>query len=105
MEMARVVGQVVSTIKHAGLAGFTLLLVEEVDQTGQPHGNSERSEAQVPYVALDLTGAGTGEVVLIARGSGARVPEQSSGAPTDAAAVAIVDSVVLGTQVSFTTGS
>ena len=104
MEMARVVGQVVSTVKHQGLAGFTLLLVETVDQTGQAlDGRDEPSTA--PYVALDLTGAGTGEIVLIAHGSGARVPDRSAGAPTDAAAVAIVDSVVLGTQVSFTTGS
>jgi microcompartment protein CcmK/EutM len=104
MEMARVVGQVVSTVKHAGLTGFTLLLVETVDQKGQP-AESRDLPGSAPYVALDLTGAGTGEVVLVARGSGARVPDQSAGAPTDAAAVAIVDSVVLGTQVSFTTGS
>jgi ethanolamine utilization protein EutN len=104
MEMARVVGQVVSTVKHPGLAGFTLLLVETVDQTGQTRGSDDAPNS-APYVALDLTGAGTGEVVLIARGSGARVPDQSSGAPTDAAAVAIVDSVVRGTHVSFTTGS
>jgi ethanolamine utilization protein EutN len=104
MEMARVVGQVVSTVKHPGLAGFTLLLVETVDQTGQPSEGGDLP-GSTPFVALDLTGAGTGEVVLIARGSGARVPDQSAGAPTDASAVAIVDSVVLGTQVSFTTGS
>ena len=104
MEMARVVGQVISTVKHPGLAGFPLLLVTPVGPSGEvPEGDD--APTPPPYVALDLTGAGTGEVVLVARGSGARVPDQTSGAPTDAAAVAIVDSVVVGTQVSFTTGS
>lgn len=104
MEMARVVGQVVSTVKQPGLSGFTLLLVTPVDPSGQVPGGDD-AVAPAPYVAVDLTGAGTGEVVLVARGSGARIPAQTAGAPTDAAAVAIVDSVIVGAQVSFTTGS
>jgi ethanolamine utilization protein EutN len=99
MELARVLGQVVSTVKHEGLTGFTLLLLRSVDPAGV-----DLTEAMT-FVAVDLTGAGTGEVVLVTRGSGARVPVLSSGVPTDAAAVAIVDSVSMGQQTTFSMGS
>jgi microcompartment protein CcmK/EutM len=99
MELARVQGQVVSTVKHSGLTGFTLLLLRPVDASGT------EIDTAVTFVAIDLVGAGTGEVVLVTRGSGARVPTNSAITPTDAAAVAIVDSVSIGQQSIFSTGS
>lgn len=89
MELGRVTGQVVSTIKQDGLHGLKLLLVETVDPA------SGRVEGLPPYVAVDLTGAGTGEVVVVARGSAARISPGSETVPTDASVVAIVDSVVV----------
>jgi microcompartment protein CcmK/EutM len=99
MDLARVQGQVVSTVKHPGLAGFTLLVLRPVDASA-----TEIEDAAI-FVAIDLVGAGTGEVVLVTRGSGARVPTNSVNTPTDAAAVAIVDSVSVGQQAVFSTGS
>lgn len=95
MELGRVTGQVVATMKQDGLHGLKLLLIESLDPAtgdGAPGG--------LPYVAVDLTGAGTGEVVVVTRGSAARV---SAGAevPTDAAVVAIVDSVIVDGKQTF----
>jgi microcompartment protein CcmK/EutM len=89
MELGRVIGQVVSTVKQDGLTGFTLLVIQPHDARGAA------AKSAAPYVAIDLVGAGNGEVVLLARGSGARIPSGAEAAPTDAAVVAIVDSVVV----------
>ena len=53
------------------------------------------------YVAIDLVGAGEGEVVLVVRGSGARIPAEAAGAPTDCTVVAIADSVIRNGAVTY----
>jgi microcompartment protein CcmK/EutM len=83
MKLGRVVGNVVSTIKAPGLHAFKLLLVSPF----------EEGSAAPPFVAIDLAGAGEGEVVLVATGSAARIPGGAEAAPTDAAIVAVVDTV------------
>ena len=85
MILAQVQGTVVSTRKDAGLLGLKLLLVREVDAQFQPTGNL--------LVAVDAVGAGTGEVVLVASGSSARLTEVSRDKPVDAVISGIVDSV------------
>ncbi|MGQ0846499.1 MAG: EutN/CcmL family microcompartment protein [Sporichthyaceae bacterium] len=95
MELGRVTGQVVSTIKQPGFSGLKLLLVEIVDPA------SGNTAPQTPYVAVDLVGAGVGEVVLVARGSAARVSAGTQEVPTDAAVVAIVDSVIVEGSMTF----
>ena len=106
MRLAKVVGQVVSTVKEPGLDGFKILLVENLepaDPDGDRFGNP--GVRGVPgfsaYPAIDVVGAGEGEVVLVAIGSAARVPVASGQTPTDAAVVAIVDSVIVGGEVTF----
>jgi ethanolamine utilization protein EutN len=96
VRIATVVGRVVSTVKQQPIDGFTLLLVTDLDPT-DPEATDVR-----PYVALDLAGAGEGEVVLVATGSAARVPGRTTDVPTDAAVVGIVDSVVSRGEVLFT---
>ena len=96
MELARVTGQVVSTIKQDGLHGFKLLLVAPLDPA-----TGADAAGELPYVAVDLTGAGTGEVVIVARGSAARVSADGDKVPTDAAVVAIVDSVIVEGKQTF----
>jgi microcompartment protein CcmK/EutM len=88
VELGRVCGQVVSTVKQPGLHSYTLLLIETIDPA-----TGEAAE-QASYVAVDLTGAGPGETVVVSRGSAARVGDGLAPVPTDAAVVAIVDSVV-----------
>jgi len=77
MIVAKVVGSIVSTRKCESLVGKKLMVVEEAD------GGS--------LVAIDHVGAGIGEVVLVAKGSAARVGIGMEGAPIDAAIVGIVD--------------
>jgi microcompartment protein CcmK/EutM len=85
MLLARVVGTVVSTRKDAGLTGLKLLLVREVDASFEATGAF--------VVAADAVGAGTGEVVMIAQGSSARMTEVSREKPVDAVISGIVDAV------------
>ena len=87
MKLALVRGTVVASIKAQGLAARKLLLLEFVS-------------ACDPLKAS--TGAGVGEVVLVAEGSAARIDCDSQSVPTDAAVVAIVDSVQVDSQTTFT---
>lgn len=84
MQLARVIGSAVATTKTAGLAGRTFLVVQPVTADDEPDGR--------PYVAVDRVGAGSGEVVLVALGSAARV-SLGVEAEVDAAVVAIVDRI------------
>lgn len=106
MQLARVRGNVVASIKAAGLASHKLLLLEPVsaaapqEQADGSGASSAASDTSV-YVAIDLTGAGVGEIVLVALGSAARVDRDGQAAPTDAAVVAIVDCVQFDGQTTF----
>jgi microcompartment protein CcmK/EutM len=61
MIFGRVAGSVVSTRKQDGISGTKYLLVHLCNQHG--------SAIEGYLVALDLVGAGTGEVVIVAQGS------------------------------------
>jgi microcompartment protein CcmK/EutM len=98
MELGRVVGNVVSTIKAPGLNSFKLLLVSPFDD------GREAEQSQAPFVAIDLAGAGEGEVVLVTTGSAARIAHGSEAAPTDATIVAVVDTVRLGDRTLYAKG-
>ncbi|MDF3281135.1 MULTISPECIES: EutN/CcmL family microcompartment protein [unclassified Gordonia (in: high G+C Gram-positive bacteria)] len=95
MRVARVVGQVVSTAKPDSIAGRTILLLNDIDPA-DPDQVSTRT-----YAAVDLVGAGRGEVVLVATGGAARVESATAQAPVDAAAIGIVDSLVVGSDVTY----
>jgi ethanolamine utilization protein EutN len=92
MQLAVVVGQVVSTVRCDGLGKDRLLLVDFVDAQGQLSG--------VRHVAADSVGAGNGEWVLVVTGSSAR--KASSGElPIDLSVIGIVDQVVTQDQVTY----
>ena len=57
MLLARVQGQVTSTVKHPSMNGRKLLVASELDRTGNPGGD--------PLLVIDQLGAGLGDVVLI----------------------------------------
>ena len=83
MELGRIAGQVVATVRAKGLPQNSLLLVELIDTSGKPTGRMD--------VALDTIGAGEGEWVILVRGSSAsRVCAHE--APLDLAIVGIVES-------------
>lgn len=117
MQLARVRGNVVASIKAPGLAAHKLLVLEAVaaaDPMGEGNGNgsgnadgngdgdrASAADGAALFVAIDLAGAGVGEVVLVTRGSAARIGSDSEAVPTDAAVIAIVDSVQLDGSQTF----
>ena len=96
MLIARVVGDVVSTIKDEKMGGRKLLIVREVSVENELVGK--------PVVAVDTVDAGAGDVVLIAQGSSARQTSLTNNTPTDAVIIAIVDSVEMEGKVTFRKG-
>ena len=84
MQLARVIGTVVSTVKNDSLAGRKLLVVQTVDRNLEPNGK--------PMVAIDAVGAGLGELIFWCRGKEASFPFKREDTPTDCTIVGIVDS-------------
>jgi ethanolamine utilization protein EutN len=86
MQLARVVGTVVATQKHATFEGAKLLLVQPMNVDDTPRGST--------LLAVDSVGAGVHEKVLIVmEGRAAGEALGRKGAPVDAAIIGIVDSV------------
>ena len=93
MQLARVIGTVVATVKNESLSGRTLLVIQTLNKDLKPQGK--------PMVAVDSVGAGIGELVFWCRGREASFPFKREDTPTDCTIVAIVDSdahVTLGTR-------
>jgi microcompartment protein CcmK/EutM len=83
MQLARVIGAVVSTIKDPNLAGVTMLVLQPIAVSGESAGRT--------LVALDSVGAGVGEHVFFVRGREAAFPFYPAEPPADAAIIGIVD--------------
>jgi ethanolamine utilization protein EutN len=90
MQLARVCGTVVSTVKHDSLEGRKLLVIQPVD--------AKLNDSGKPMVAIDSVGAGAGEFVFWCRGREASFPFLPSEVPTDCTIVGIVDSVYLNSK-------
>ena len=84
MQLARVIGTVVATVKNDSLEGRKLLVVQSLNAQLRPQGT--------PLVALDAVGAGIGELVFWCRGKEASFPFKREDTPTDCTIVGIVDS-------------
>ncbi len=84
MNLAKVLGRVVSAQKEEALEGLKLLMLGVAGSDGKLTGAS--------VVAVDAVGAGEGEYVLYASGSSARQTVVTEGKPVDAVVMAIVDS-------------
>ena len=86
MQIARVIGTVVSTQKNRKLEGAKLLLVQPLTLEGEARG--------VALLAIDAVGAGVGERVLVViEGRAAGDALGKKAAAVDAAILGIVDSV------------
>lgn len=85
MQIAKVRGTVVSTHKAPSMRGVKLLLVQFIDEEGQPLPKYE--------VAGDTVGAGINEWVLVSRGGAARTESGKEQRPLDALIVGIIDTV------------
>jgi ethanolamine utilization protein EutN len=88
MQIARVIGTLVSTQKHRKLEGAKLLLVQPLTLEDTPRG--------APLLTIDSVGAGVGEKVLIViEGKAAGQALGKKMAPVDAAIIGIIDQVSL----------
>jgi ethanolamine utilization protein EutN len=84
MQLARVIGTVVSTVKNDSLEGRKLMIVQTV--------NADLKDQGAPLIALDSVGAGVGELVFWCRGKEASFPFKREDTPTDCTIIGIVDS-------------
>ena len=84
MQLARVIGTVVATVKNDSLHGRKLLIVQTVNADLEANGK--------PMVAVDAIGAGVGELVFWCRGKEASFPFKREDTPTDCTIIGIVDS-------------
>jgi ethanolamine utilization protein EutN len=57
MQLGQVVGHGISTVKHASMQGWRLLVVQLLTSDGKPDGE--------PILAIDSLGAGTGNRVVL----------------------------------------
>ena len=86
MFVARVVGEVVSTIKHRALEGRKVLVIEKLDTARTPLGDS--------LLAIDSVGAGVGEVVLVLdEGSSAALVTGLADPPIRTLIVGVIDRI------------
>ncbi len=90
MILGKVLGPVVSTVKHQSYAGLKLLVVQPIDEQGKPQGKS--------LLAVDrVTSAGEGDTVLVLKeGTGVRqlfgLPKEAK-LPIQACIAGLVDAV------------
>jgi ethanolamine utilization protein EutN len=83
MELARVIGRCVATIKYPTLTGVRLLVIQPVSANGVPQGE--------PMFAADPLQAGPGDLVSWVTGSEASLGLPNTFAPVDCGIVTIVD--------------
>src|SRR5262249_37539197 len=87
MRVCKVLGPVVATAKHPAFIGRKTLIVQPVDDKGQPVAES--------FMAVDNVQAGAGDTVLVmAEGNGIRQILDDKGSPIRALIIGIVDAVV-----------
>ena len=93
MQIARVIGTTISTIKDERVHGSKLLILCQTDETGEMIGK--------PYVAVDLVDAGVDDLVLSGHGSSARQTYQTKDCPVDAVVMAVIDHLEVDGEVVF----
>ena len=88
MQIAKVIGTVVSTQKNRKFEGAKLMLVQPLNIDDTPRGNA--------LLAVDGVGAGVDEKVLVVLdGRAAGEALGKKGAPVDAAIVGIIDTITI----------
>ena len=86
MILGRVIGNVVSTVKHEVLVGRKILMVEPIDPRGERRGKV--------LLAVDTVQAGPGDTVLVLdEGNSGRMILSDGMAPVRTVIVGIVDTV------------
>ena len=83
MQLAKVLGEVVSTVKDSNLTGLKMLVLQPLSASGDAAGKT--------VIALDSVGAGVGENVFFVKGREAAFPFYPDEPPADATVIGIVD--------------
>ena len=97
MQLAKVIGSMVSTRKCDRLEGLKLLVAVPIDMdTFQEKG--------APFITVDSVGAGEGEIVMWAGGSSSRQTDLTTGKPVDSTIIGIVDFVDILGQRKYSKG-
>ncbi|MCC7430684.1 EutN/CcmL family microcompartment protein [bacterium] len=90
MNLGRVVGSVVSTIKKESFGGKKLMIVQPVNVDGTDAQESD-------FIAIDIVTAGIGDIVLVNKeGGSARIYLNEKEIPVQAVIVGIIDKIDLG---------
>ncbi len=85
MQIGKVIGTATSTVKHASMNGWKLLIV-------QTYGTDGRTPDGDPQLAVDRLGAGRGErVLLTSDGAGTRELLKSDTTPVRWSVMGVVD--------------
>ena len=90
MFIAKVRGNVVTTLKLDTMKGKKLLIVDPLLVDVKKNGFTATGKT---FIAVDFLGAGTDDLVLVTQGSSARLTEMTGDAPVDCVVIGIVDSV------------
>jgi microcompartment protein CcmK/EutM len=93
MIIAKVMGTAVAAAKHAALSSTKILIICPANIDGDISGD--------PLLAVDLVGSGPGELVMVSRGSSARLATDYKNSPVDAAIVGILDSLQYEDKIHF----
>jgi len=93
MTLAKVIGTVVSTIKHPEYVGYKLFVVQPIDIDG--------NDCDESFLAVDVVQAGVGDTVLVLReGNGIRQIFKKDILPIRSCVVGVVDHVERGCWVA-----
>ncbi len=93
MQIARIIGSAVATVKDPKLTGLKLLVAQKATPDDKVYGD--------PFLVADTVGAGEGELVILVEGSSARKTLKTTDAPVDAVIIGILDSIEVGSQQVF----
>ena len=85
MNLGRVTGRVVSTVRYPGLEGVRLLIVQPLNERLEPSAS--------PLVACDAVQAGPGDLVFWIGGREATAPLPETFVPVDATILGHVEQV------------
>ena len=91
MFVAKVTGSLIATQKVDAMKGYKLSIVEPYRV--EPAERKSLVTTGRTFVAVDMLGAGVGDLVLLTQGSSARMTPETKNMPIDAVIIGIIDQV------------
>jgi microcompartment protein CcmK/EutM len=86
MQICKITGNVVATIKNSHLKGKKIMIVQPLDLDGNPEGKD--------FLAIDTVSAGPDDKVLVIKeGGSARIVLNDKEIPVQAVIVGVVDAI------------